>query len=299
MPHRPRQLTLALALLAACGGSSATAPSTSTPPIPPPSTGSFPGFDISVYPGDATMRAWMRPASPYYWSGYYLAAPCHRDPSWTGKYATLNTMGWGFTAIYVGQQDWTQIPAPPPNRAVDPETTPSAAASNALATCSATLLSADQGAGEAADAVQKMLADGFPLQSSVFLDVEFVTTVTTALLEYYRGWIRGVLTDGRYVPGVYAAKSNATTLYNAAVDEFRKAGRTDTPAFWIASSTGFSMNAAPAAVGLNFATAWQGMFDVAQSWASVTLTIDVNVASSGSPSAPRPIVAIADGASPR
>jgi hypothetical protein len=233
------------------------------------------------------MRAWMHPTSPYYWSGYYLLAPCHRDPSWTGKYATLNAMGWGVTAIYVGQQDWTQIPAPPPNRAVDPETAPSAATSGALVTCSASLLSVDQGLGEAADAVQKLIADGFPLQSTVFLDVEFVTTVTPALLDYYRGWIRGVLTDARYVPGVYAAKSNATALYNAALDEFRKAGRTDTPAFWIASSTGFSMSAAPAAVGLDFATAWQGMFDVTQSWASVTLTIDVNVASSSSPSAPR------------
>src|SRR5262249_41294522 len=108
-----------------------------------------------------------------------------------------------------------------------------------------------------------------------------------ALLDYYRGWIRGVLTDGRYVPGVYAAKSNATTLYNAAVDEFHKAGRTDAPAFWIASSSGFSMSATPPMVGLSFATAWQGQFDVTQRWASVTLTIDVSVASTSSPSAPR------------
>ena len=231
------------------------------------------------------MRAWLRPASPYYWSGYYLAAPCHRDPSWTGKYTTLNSMGWGVTAIYVGQQDWTQIPVPPPNRAVDSETL--LEAGGALATCSASLLSVDQGLAEAADAVQRMLTDGFPAQSTVFLDVEFVTTVTTALLDYYRAWIRGVLTDGRYLPGVYAAKSNATTLYNAAVDEFRKAGRTDSPAFRIASSSGFSMSAAPTAVGLSFATAWQGMFDVTQSWSSVSLTIDVNVASTTSPSAPR------------
>jgi len=37
------------------------------------------------------------------------------------------------------------------------------------------------------------------------------------LLEYYRAWIGGVLQDGRYQPGVYAAKSNATILYDAAV----------------------------------------------------------------------------------
>jgi hypothetical protein len=274
---------LVLIVVAACGGSSASTPTSPTPT----SDASFAGFDISLYPGDASMRAWLRPASPYYWTGYYFAAPCHRDPSWTGKYATLAAMGWGVTAIYVGQQDWTQIPAPPPNAAVDAESPPSAAGSSALVTCSASLLSVDQGLGEAADAVAKMSDDGFPAQSTVFLDVEYVTTVTQPLLDYYRGWIRGVLSSGRFIPGIYAAKSNATTLYNAAVDEFRKAGRTDAPAFWIASSVGFSMTATPPAVGLSFATAWQGMYDVKQAWAGVTLTIDVDIATTRSPSAPR------------
>ena len=281
----PLGLLVLVALAAACGSSAPTAPITTPPPTP---TASFPGFDIAVYPGDASMRAWLRPASPYYWSGYYLPAPCHRDPSYTGKYATLAAMGWGVTAIYVGQQDWTHIPAPPPNGAVDPESAPSAASgARAAVVCSSSLLSIDQGTSEAADATQKMAADGFPSQSVVFLDVEYVTTVTPALLDYYHAWIRGVLTDGRFVPGVYAAKSNATTLYNAAVDEFRRAGRIDLPAFWIASSVGFTTGSMPTAVGLDFATMWQGMFDVTQSWASVTLTVDVNVSNTKSPSAPR------------
>lgn len=262
---------------------------------PPPATTSFAGFDIGVYPGDAAMRAWMRPASPYYWAGYYLAAPCHRDTTFTGKYTTLAAMGWGITAIYVGQQDWTQIPAPPPSETVGPESSPGLHATSAAAVCSASLLSASQGLIEAADAVQKMNADHLPVLSTVFLDVEYVTTVTPALLDYYRAWIRGVLGDGRYSPGVYAAKSNATTLYNAALEEYRTAGRTDGPPFWIASSVGFNTATRPADVGLSFATAWQGMFDVAQSWAGVTLTIDVNIASSKSPSTPPPIVASASG----
>src|SRR5215831_18842941 len=149
---------VSLTLAAACGSAAPTAPG-SNPPLTP--TTSFAGFDIAVYPGDASMRAWLRPASPYSWSGYYLMAPCHRDPSYTGKYATLAAMGWGITAIYVGQQDWTQIPAPPPNHAVDPESAPSAASSaSAAAVCSASLLSSDQGTSEAADATQKMAADG-------------------------------------------------------------------------------------------------------------------------------------------
>jgi len=267
------------AALAACNGGAVTSPPDSG--TPPSSTTSFAGFDIGVYPGDAAMRAWMRPSSPYFWVGYYLAAPCHRDTTFTGKYTTLTAMGWGVTAIYVGQQDWTQIPTPPPKQPAR------ASIASSAAVCSASLLSVNQGLIEAADAVQKMNADNFLTSSTVFLDVEFVTTVTPALLDYYRAWIRGVLTDGRYIPGVYAAKSNATTLYNAAVAEYRAAGRSDTPPFWIASSAGFSTAAHPTDVGLDFATAWQGMFDVKQSFGGVTLTIDVNVASSKSPSAPQ------------
>jgi hypothetical protein len=194
-------------------------------------------------------------------------------------------MGWGTTAIYVGQQDWTQIPAAPLNRAVDPES-PANASTTQLATCSASLLSTQQGLDEAADAAAKMRADGFPDQSVVFLDVEYVTTVTPALLDYYRAWITGLLRDGRYQPGVYAAKSNATTLYSTAVDAFRAAGRSGAPPFWIASSSGFTITAKPAAVGLEFAKLWQGMFDVTQSWNGVSLQIDVDVASTRSPSAP-------------
>jgi len=233
------------------------------------------------------MRAWLRPASPYFWSGYYLMAPCHRDPTWTGKFGTLSSMGWGVTAIYVGQQDWTQIPIAPMNRAVDPESSPNALrVASALAVCSASLLTIEQGLAEATDAATKMSADGFPAQSVVFLDVEYVSQVTPALLDYYRAWIRGVLADGRYLPGVYAAKSNATSLYGASVEAFRAAGRTDAPPFWIASGTGFSMSSPPTAVGFDFARLWQGMFNVSQSWADVPLTIDVNVASARSPSAP-------------
>ena len=63
-------------------------------PIPTPAN-NHPGFDTSIYPGDASMSAWLKPASPYEWVGYYLQAPCHRDPSWMGKRSALTAMGWG------------------------------------------------------------------------------------------------------------------------------------------------------------------------------------------------------------
>ncbi len=272
-----------VAALCACGGGSRAA----TEPIVDPTTNpvAFPGFDTSIYPGDAAMSAWRYPSSPYYWSGYYLPAPCHRDVTWTSKYSTLTAMGWGVAAIYVGQQDWSQIPQSVVVRGADVAARSAESIAKA-ATCSASLLSADQGTTEAADAVARLRADGFPDRSIVFLDVEFVTSVTPALLEYYKAWIVGVLRDGRYRPGVYAAKSNATTLRVAAVDAYRSAGSNEDPPFWIASSTGFSLGASPTAVGLDFAKLWQGRFDVTEKWNGVTLLIDVDVAARKSPSAP-------------
>jgi len=275
-------LAALLALLSACGRDSKS----STEPTVTPSTNVtvFPGFDTSIYPGDAAMSAWLFPSSPYYWSGYYLPAPCHRDVTWTNKYATLHAMGWGLAAIYVGQQDWTQIP----QSIVGANGTARASQSivSEQAVCSASLLSAQQGTLEAADAVAQLKSNGFPDRTIVFLDVEFVTSVTPALLDYYRAWIAGVVRDGRYRPGIYAAKSNATTLYVAAVDAARAAGSSEQPSFWIAASSGFSLGLVPTAVGLDFAKAWQGMFNVTQTWNGKTLLIDVDVVSSRSPSAP-------------
>ena len=273
-----------VAALGACGGGSRA----TTEPILDPTAKlvAYPGFDTSLYPGDAAMAAWRYPSSPYYWTGYYLPAPCHRDVTWAGKYNTLTTMGWGVAAIYVGQQDWSQIPQSVVVRGAVLSAQASQSIATEAATCSASLLSTDQGTAEAADAVARLRTDGFPDRSVVFLDVEFVTSVTPALLEYYRAWIVGVLRDGRYRPGVYAAKSNATTLRVAALDAYRSAGSNEDPPFWIASSTGFSLGASPTAVGLDFAKLWQGRFDVTEKWNGVTLLIDVDIAARKSPSAP-------------
>ena len=273
-----------LALASACGrGSSSTTEPTTNPPA---NVTVFPGFDTSIYPGDAAMSVWVFPSSPYYWSGYYLPAPCHRDVTWTNKYATLHAMGWGLTAIYVGQQDWSQIPQSIVVRGANETTRAAQSVASEQAVCSASLLSAEQGTLEAADAVAQLKSNGFPDRTIVFLDVEFVTSVTPALLTYYRAWITGIIRDGRYRVGIYAAKSNATTLYVAAVEAARAASSSEEPTFWIASSSGFSLGQVPTAVGLDFAKLWQGMFDVTQTWNGKTILIDVDVASRRSPSAP-------------
>jgi hypothetical protein len=195
-------------------------------------------------------------------------------------------MGWGLTAIYVGQQDWSQIPQSIVVRGANETARAAQSVASEQAVCSASLLSAEQGTLEAADAVAQLKANGFPDRTIVFLDVEFVTSVTPTLLTYYRAWITGIIRDGRYRVGIYAAKSNATTLYVAAVDAARAAGSSEEPTFWIASSSGFSLGQVPTAVGLDFAKLWQGMFDVTQTWNGKTILIDVDVASRRSPSAP-------------
>jgi hypothetical protein len=132
-----------------------------TNPAPTPGK-SHPGFDTSIYPGDATMSAWRYPASPYEWVGYYLQAPCHRDPSWMGKRATLTAMGWGLAVLFVGQQTFDGVPdvkVPLSFDLLSPETgdslprargtvvTPSTPAQlqSGAVTCSRTLLTTEQG----------------------------------------------------------------------------------------------------------------------------------------------------------
>lgn len=278
-----------LAVLAACGADSATAPVTTTPVQtgPPDTVPAFQGFDIALFPGTDVMNAWKYPSSPFRWVGYYLYAPCHRDSSFTGQYKTLIAAGWGVAAVYVGQQDWTQIPSdlmPSPLRA-----SPSLASNmrSMMVTCSSTLLSSGQGGTEAADAVARMQGDGFPDHSVVFLDVEYVTDVTPALLDYYTGWIARVLQDGHYTPGVYAAKTNAQTLYDTATALYHAAGRSDAPPFWIASSDGaFGAARHPSDVGLPFARLWQGLFNVRETYNGVAQNIDVDLADKPSPSTP-------------
>lgn len=282
-------LIAALATLAGCGDA-ATAPKKTD-------TGIYQGFDTSIYPGDATMSAWMNPRSPYVWSGYYLPAPCHHDASWTGHRAGLSAMGWGLAAIYVGQQTWEGLPNEIPTDfgvlrttipdralqiAIDALGPPNATA----ATCSRTLLTTDQGTVEGDDAAARMAVEGFPTGSTVYLDVEYMNTVTQAIRDYVAAWVAQVLRDGRYSPGIYMHRSNAAEIRAAALIGYGTAGRSGEPMFWIASSTGFTRTSPPTATGLDYADLWQGILDVSETWNGATTNIDVNVSRLASPSSP-------------
>jgi hypothetical protein len=260
-------------------------------------TASVMGFDVARYPGDSVLRAWRYPASPFRWVGFYLAAPCRRDSSWVGKRESLAGLGYGAVAIYVGQQDWANHPVVAPRRApTDSQATdstktritatPTAPPRPQTGACASKFLSVAQGAIEAADAVAKMRAEGFADRSVVYLDVEQVTTVSPAMLDYFRAWITGVLHDGHYRVGVYAAKSNAQALFDAANAAYKTTGGVDRPEFWVASVAGFAPTLMPTDVGFDFAKVWQGQVGVGQTFNGVSLNVDINISTAPNPSAP-------------
>src|SRR5205085_4132897 len=172
-------------------------------------TGRHLGFDTSKYPGDDAMQAWRDDGS-YEWVGYYLpSAPCHRDTSWAGKREQLSRMGWGVAVVYVGQQTWGKTPGKaevvtkfvkrrvrqvkvrqgrrivgyatkrvPVKVIVQPRAEPNSS-------CSTQFVSAARGGAEANDAIVRTEAEGFPRGTVIFLDVEHMNIVPTAMRQYY------------------------------------------------------------------------------------------------------------------
>ena len=248
------------------------------------STGRHLGFDTNLYPGDAALAAW-REAGPYEWVGYYLPAPCHKDDSWSGKRETIAALGFGTAVIYVGQQAWGRTTNPAPAQA--------RRARGQGKVCDAAYMGAAQGRVEANDAIAKTAAEGFAEGTVIFLDVERMERVPQAMRDYYRAWTARVLEDGRFRPGVYVHKHNATLIYDDLKAEFAEAGVNEEPAFWVASGRGFRhATSEPTDVGHQFTTMWQGLLDIVETHGGVRLPIDVNVAAVRSPSEQYATVAV-------
>lgn len=242
--------------------------------------GTYPGFDTNEYPGDDIMKKWLD-AGPYRWVGYYLPAPCHKDPSWSGKRVLLEQMGWGLAVVYVGQQTWDQSIARVPR--VDPLTVP-------LDKCGRELVSGPRGRLEADDAIRRTQAEGFPRGSVIFLDIERMELMPPRMRDYYKEWTRRVVEEGTYRPGYYAHAHNANAIYADVREVLDAMGRREyEPPFWISSAArakAFSLEKAPADVGHAFAHVWQGMIDIIEGRGGVRLPIDVNVARTPNPSMP-------------
>ena len=257
------------------------------------------GFDTFSYPGDDAMRAWLTADKPYRWVGYYLSAPCHNDDSWVGKRETLSNMGWGMAVIYVGQQTWGRTPGQKVavtryitkrvkqvktrngrrvvryvNKRVPVRVLVVPRASKG-ASCSTQFVSAVRGTADANDAIAKTAAEGFARGTVIFLDIERMESVPTAMRDYYRAWTQRVLEDGRFRPAYYAHSFNANLIYRDVKQVLASVGVSADPPFWIASERGFSIDKAPEEVGHAFAQVWQGLLDVVETHNGVRLPIDV------------------------
>lgn len=266
------------------------------------------GFDTYAYPGDYEMRAWLTASKPYKWVGYYLAAPCHKEDSWMGKRETLADMGWGMAVIYVGQQTWGRTPGRkvtvtryvtrrvrqvktrrgkrvvsyvrkrvPVRVRITPRATRGSS-------CSTQLVSGARGIADANDAIAKTAAEGFAKGTVIFLDLERMDAVPSAMRDYYRAWTKRVLGDGRFRPAYYAHSFNANLIYRDVKQILAGSGISEDPPFWIASVRGFSVDKNPSEVGHAFAQVWQGVLDIVETHNGVRLPIDVNVAQLRSPS---------------
>lgn len=270
--QRLRGGVLAALLLATAGA--ACAPLPVGGPIP---ARGVPGFDTRDYPGDTTMRRWFE-ASPYRWVGYYLPSPCYTGTTWSGRRPVLRQQGWGFAVLYVGEQDWRAM------RPAAGDTVPVAVEG---ARCTTANLTVENGARHAAEAEAAAAADAFPNGTVVFLNVERVERVSPELREYVRSWVATMLERGRYTPGLYAHDHNAAELYAVVAEEFVRRQRAERPRLWVARQAGFDIARSPIESGHAVATVWQGRFDTRETWADVTLNIDVNVADSADPSSGR------------
>jgi hypothetical protein len=265
------------------------------------------GFDTGTYPGDAAMRAWRTGGAPYEWTGYYLPSPCHLDDGWSGKRETLTSMGYGIAVLYVGQQTWGRTPGKPylipvtvtkkvkvrvghgkrrrtVTRTVSRTVMRKAPPPSPTDTCSADFVSAGRGSLEGFDAATRTADEGFAHGATIFLDLERMDVLPPAMREYYTSWVRAVLADGRFRPGIYVHTDNANLVYSDVKRAYLEAGLKDEPPFWIAKSAGFDIHKLPREMGHAFAAVWQGVLDVEQTWAGHKIPIDVNVSGSRDPS---------------
>jgi hypothetical protein len=268
---------------------------------------SYLGFDTGRYPGDDAMRAWRTGNSPYSWAGYYLKSPCHQDDGWMGKRETLTAMDYGLAVLYVGQQTWGRRPGAPHmervsvskrvtsyvgrgrkrhkvTRTVTRTVLRRAGPPPAGATCNADFVSGARGMREGVDAAQTTAREGFPRGTTIFLDLERMDVLHQPMRDYYSAWVRAVLDDGRYVPGIYVHTYNANTVYNDVKAVYTSVGLRTEPPFWVAKSQGFDTTKHPSENGHTFAAIWQGVLDVTQTWNGHKIPIDVNVAALPSPS---------------
>jgi hypothetical protein len=196
------------------------------------------GFDRNDYPGDTNLKM-LRQTFSY--SGYWLnTPPGTKTNSWRGKRKTLETAGFGFLVLFNGRT-YAEI-----RRAGD---------------------AVKLGTSDAAAAVGAARAEGFPLQTIIFLDQEQGGRLLPEQRAYLHAWVDAV-TAAQFAAGVYcsgiAAREDSGASVVTAEDIRQNAGRREIK-YWVVNdscppSPGCSVsreNLSPESSGIRFADVWQ------------------------------------------
>lgn len=165
----------------------------------------YAGMDTDTYPGTTWMKtAWSM--TNLYFTGFYLGKTssvrgpcCHPTSTWMPESSpksvrsALETIGWGFLPVYVGQQ--YENPNCP--------------------TCN--VLTSAQGKTDGENAANLMAAAGFPTLAVVFLDIELGGTLPSNFLDYVSAWITEVNEETAYWAGVYCSSDKTAAQIVASV----------------------------------------------------------------------------------
>ena len=173
--------------------------------------GNYLGFDTVGPITEEAAKDWWSD-SPFSWMGYYLGGCCATagNDGWTTSisYATLNSIGWGLRALFVGYQQDGNCPR----------------CTTTLTTSNATTLAQDG----ASNAAKLAAAAGFPANATIFLDVEDNGVLLgSAMQDYVKYWTEDIKNGGQYVPGIYTGPCIAHQLMDLYGDSF-------TDFWWIA-----------------------------------------------------------------
>jgi len=135
----------------------------------------FLGFDRNDYPGDDAMKLFRKDFSfTSYWLGN---PPGDKSNSWSGKRELLHSQGWGFLPLFNG----------PPSRQLRDEASAQRRA-----------------AKDVAAAVASARREGFPAGTVIFLDIEEGGRLPSTYMSYLKHWVADLAAAGFRV-GVYCS----------------------------------------------------------------------------------------------
>lgn len=230
----------ALLLVAATLASSIVAGCQLTPDSSarPAAQAGYLGFDRNDYPGDSNLKILRRTFS---YSGYWLNNPPGANTnSWTGKRKILQAAGFGFMVLFNGRT-YAEIKS----------------AGDA----------AKLGNSDAAAAVSAARAEGFPLQTIIFLDQEQGGRLLSEQRAYLHAWVDGVnsanFIAGVYCSGIASHEGSGASIVTA--EDIRENAGGRKIKYWVVNdscppSPGCTLskkNLLPESSGISFAEVWQ------------------------------------------